>query len=129
MGTYLTQTNFSVSAAVGFISIFGVAIMDGLLLGFLVPPPAAARQIDARRHHRRKHVAHAVDHDDRLHGDLRAAAGGALHAHRRQAQRPLAIVVIGGMLLALFLLRYLTPVLYSLFRHRPPDADGAGLAE
>ena len=28
----LTQTNFSISAAVGFISIFGVAIMDGLLL-------------------------------------------------------------------------------------------------
>ena len=24
---------------------------------------------------------------------------------------------------------YLTPVLYSLFRQRPPDADGAGLAE
>ena len=28
----LTGTNFSISAAVGFISIFGVAIMDGLLL-------------------------------------------------------------------------------------------------
>src|SRR5262249_31198983 len=27
----LTRTNFSISAAVGFISIFGVAIMDGLL--------------------------------------------------------------------------------------------------
>src|SRR5437899_6376722 len=29
---WLTNTNFSISAAVGFISIFGVAIMDGLLL-------------------------------------------------------------------------------------------------
>ena len=28
----LTGTNFNISAAVGFISIFGVAIMDGLLL-------------------------------------------------------------------------------------------------
>src|SRR5262249_27156769 len=28
---WLTGTNFSISAAVGFISIFGVAIMDGLL--------------------------------------------------------------------------------------------------
>ena len=28
----LTGTNFSISAAVGFVSIFGVAIMDGLLL-------------------------------------------------------------------------------------------------
>src|SRR5262249_38233291 len=29
---YLTGTHFSISAAVGFVSIFGVAIMDGLLL-------------------------------------------------------------------------------------------------
>ena len=28
----LTHTNFSISAAVGFISIFGVAVMNGLLL-------------------------------------------------------------------------------------------------
>ena len=31
-GLLLTRNNFSISAAVGFISIFGVAIMDGLLL-------------------------------------------------------------------------------------------------
>ena len=29
---YLTGTNFSVSAAVGFVSLFGIAIMEGLLL-------------------------------------------------------------------------------------------------
>ena len=28
----LTDTHFSISAAVGFVSLFGVAIMDGLLL-------------------------------------------------------------------------------------------------
>ncbi len=27
---YLTNTNFSISAAVGFVSLFGVAIMEGL---------------------------------------------------------------------------------------------------
>ncbi|MCA1685625.1 MAG: efflux RND transporter permease subunit, partial [Planctomycetia bacterium] len=32
-----------------------------------------------------------------------------------QAQKPLAIVVVGGMLVTLFLTRYLMPVLYSLF--------------
>jgi cobalt-zinc-cadmium resistance protein CzcA len=32
-----------------------------------------------------------------------------------QAQRPLAIVVVGGMLVTLFLTRYLMPVLYSFF--------------
>ena len=29
---YLTGTNFSIAAAVGFVSLFGIAIMDGLLL-------------------------------------------------------------------------------------------------
>jgi cobalt-zinc-cadmium resistance protein CzcA len=32
-----------------------------------------------------------------------------------QAQKPLAIVVVGGMLVTLFLTRYLMPVLYSFF--------------
>jgi cobalt-zinc-cadmium resistance protein CzcA len=32
-----------------------------------------------------------------------------------QAQRPLAIVVVGGMLVTLLLTRYLMPVLYSFF--------------
>ena len=46
-----------------------------------------------------------------------------------QTQRPLAIVVIGGMLTGLLLNRYLTPVLYSVFRRQPPDPESAGLAE
>jgi cobalt-zinc-cadmium resistance protein CzcA len=32
-----------------------------------------------------------------------------------QAQKPLAIVVVGGMLVTLLLTRYLMPVLYSFF--------------
>src|SRR5262249_34280855 len=36
LGLYLTGTPFSVSAAVGFISIFGIAVMDGILLSFYI---------------------------------------------------------------------------------------------
>ena len=32
----ITGTPFSVSAAVGFISIFGIAVMDGILLSFYI---------------------------------------------------------------------------------------------
>jgi cobalt-zinc-cadmium resistance protein CzcA len=46
-----------------------------------------------------------------------------------QSQRPLAIVVIGGMLMALVLNRYLTPVLYSVLRRNPPAEESAVLAE
>jgi cobalt-zinc-cadmium resistance protein CzcA len=47
-----------------------------------------------------------------------------------QAQRPLAIVVVGAMLVTLFLTRYLTPVLYSLFPGPvPPAGEVEELAE
>jgi cobalt-zinc-cadmium resistance protein CzcA len=47
-----------------------------------------------------------------------------------QAQKPLAIVVVGAMLVTLFLTRYLTPVLYSLFPGPiPPAAEVGELAE
>ena len=36
LGLYLTGNPFSVSAAVGFISIFGIATMDGILLSFYI---------------------------------------------------------------------------------------------
>jgi cobalt-zinc-cadmium resistance protein CzcA len=44
-----------------------------------------------------------------------------------QAQKPLAIVVVGAMLCTLFLTRYMTPILYSYFpaprgRARADDA-------
>ena len=32
MALYLTGTNFSISAAIGFISLFGVSVMIGILL-------------------------------------------------------------------------------------------------
>jgi cobalt-zinc-cadmium resistance protein CzcA len=45
-----------------------------------------------------------------------------------QTQRPLAIVVVGGMLTTLFLSRYLLPVLYSYYGQREPQAAAAGMA-
>ena len=45
-----------------------------------------------------------------------------------QTQRPLAIVVVGGMLTTLFLSRYLLPVLYSFYGQREPQAESAGMA-
>ena len=45
-----------------------------------------------------------------------------------QTQKPLAIVVVGGMTLTLFLDRYLMPVLYSFYGHREPPAGGGSMA-
>jgi cobalt-zinc-cadmium resistance protein CzcA len=45
-----------------------------------------------------------------------------------QTQRPLAIVVVGGMISTLLLTRYLMPVLYSFYGHREPTTRVSGLA-
>jgi len=45
-----------------------------------------------------------------------------------QTQRPLAIVVVGGMVTTLLLTRYLMPLLYSFYGHREPPAGAGSLA-
>ena len=51
---YLTGTNFSVSAAVGFVSLFGIAIMEGLLLisyfNALAPRVCPCKRLSFRAH-------------------------------------------------------------------------------
>jgi heavy metal efflux system protein len=58
-------------------------------------------------------------------GLLPAAFSTAIGA---QTQRPLAIVVVGGMVTTLFLTRYLMPVLYSFYGHREPVVDTSHFA-
>jgi cobalt-zinc-cadmium resistance protein CzcA len=122
---YLTGMNFSISAAVGFISLFGVAIMDGLVLVSYfntlrargVPLMEAIVEGSAKRMR------------PMLMTDLTALLGllpAALSTRiGSQTAKPLAIVVVGGMITTLFLTRYLMPVLYSFYGHRePPEGSG-----
>jgi cobalt-zinc-cadmium resistance protein CzcA len=125
---YLTGTNFSISAAVGFVSLFGVAIMDGLLLisyfnalrSHGLPLQEAIMQGASKRVRPVMMTALTA-----LLGLLPAAVSTRIGA---QTQRPLAIVVVGGMLTTLFLTRYLMPVLYSFYGHREPAAEGGQFA-
>ncbi len=124
----LTGTNFSISAAVGFISIFGVAVMDGLLL---------ISYFNQMRYHGlplREAIMQGAEKRVRpvmmtaltaIFGLLPAALSTRIGA---QTQRPLAIVVVGGMISTLFLTRYLMPVLYSFYGHREPSAEAGQMA-
>jgi cobalt-zinc-cadmium resistance protein CzcA len=124
----LTGTNFSISAAVGFISIFGVAIMDGLLavsyfnqLRFQGQPLRAAILEGAEKRVRPIMMTALTA----IFGLLPAAVSTGIGS---QTQRPLAIVVVGGMVSTLFLTRYLMPVLYSFYGHREPSAEATRIA-
>jgi cobalt-zinc-cadmium resistance protein CzcA len=124
----LTGTNFSISAAVGFISIFGVAIMDGLLsisyfnqMRFQGAPLREAIMEGAAKRLRPMFMTALTA----VFGLLPAALSTRIGA---QTQRPLAIVVVGGMIMTLVLNRYLMPVLYSFYGHREPATRVSGLA-
>jgi cobalt-zinc-cadmium resistance protein CzcA len=125
---YLTGTNFSISAAVGFISIFGVAIMDGLLLvssfNHFRSRGAPLREAILRGAELRVRPVTMTELTAIL-GLLPAALSTRIGS---QTQQPLAIVVVGGMTMALLLTRFLTPVLYTFYGNRQPPAVSGGLA-
>jgi heavy metal efflux system protein len=120
---YVTGLSFSVSAAIGFISLFGVAVMDGIL------------NITYFRELRSQgmSVADAVFHgaEQRMRPMLMTAlsAGVGLfpaaisNGIGSQVQRPLATVVVGGMFLGPILLLLVAPALRGIFLARGADAD------
>jgi cobalt-zinc-cadmium resistance protein CzcA len=125
---FLTGTTFSISAAVGFISLFGVSIMDGLLLiSYFNQLRARGEPLDrAIIEGAAKRVRPVMMTDlTALCGLLPAALATQIGS---QTQRPLAIVVVGGMATMLLLTRYLAPVLYSFYGHREPPASSAHIA-
>jgi heavy metal efflux system protein len=126
---YVAGLDFSVSAAIGFISLFGVAVMDGIL-NITYFRELRAQGMD---------IAEAVFHgaEQRMRPMLMTAlsAGVGLfpaaisHGIGSQVQRPLATVVVGGMFIGPLLLLVVAPALRKIFLSREPaianDSDTA----
>ncbi|MBV8134467.1 MAG: efflux RND transporter permease subunit [Deltaproteobacteria bacterium] len=111
----ITGTPFSISAAVGFISIFAIAIMDGILLNFYIHQlwnegytVLDSIVMGADRRFRALMMTALVDGL----GLLPAAMSTRIGA---QAQRPLAIVVIGGAISIALFTRVFHPTLVYVF--------------
>ena len=111
---FVTHTVLSVSAAVGFITLFGVAVMDGVLLITYV------RQARLRSPDSEDAILEAVS--QRLRPVLMTALLASLgllpaalsHAIGSDTQRPFAIVIIGGLVSSTLLTMLLLPTLYKL---------------
>ena len=131
----LTGTPFSISAAIGFVALFGIAVMDGILV-----VTTFNQQLNEGLE-RDEALAMTVRHCLRpVVMTCLAAAIGLLPAAissgiGSQVQKPLALVVVGGMTLAPVLILMVLPVLIARFsRHdsgllhrarQQPDADQA----
>jgi len=118
LALFICQIPFSISAGIGFIALFGVAVLNGLvLLSF-------SRQLEEAGMSHEKAIKNAAQM--RLRPVLTTAFVAALgflpmafsHAPGSEIQRPLATVVIGGLVTAAVLTLILFPVIYSLiYRH------------
>jgi cobalt-zinc-cadmium resistance protein CzcA len=118
LGLYAFGLNFSISAAIGFVSLFGVSVMSGILIinGYYRVAIRDASPVDA--------MFHAVDEQMRpilmmtlsaCIGLLPAAISTGIGS---QVQRPLAAVIVGGMLIGPVMLLVIVPALQSYFLGR-----------
>ena len=115
LALYLTGLNFSISAAIGFVSLFGVSVMDGILMitfynqershGF-APVEAMYRAATTRMRPLLMTSLSACI------GLLPAAISTGIGS---QVQRPLATVIVGGMLVGPVMLLLAVPALRLIF--------------
>ena len=121
---WLRDMPFSISAAVGFIVLSGVAVLNGLVLisslnDMRLTKGMSMRELIVEGTSRRIRPILLTAATDVL-GFLPMALSNAAGA---EVQRPLATVVIGGLITATFLTLIVLPVLYSLFNKKQPEFE------
>ncbi|MGO8830974.1 MAG: efflux RND transporter permease subunit [Steroidobacteraceae bacterium] len=122
---WATHTAFSVSSAIGFVALFGIAAMDGILivsyyhLSLESGLDRASAMLQTCRTQLRPVMMTCIV---ACVGLIPAAISTGIGS---QVQRPLALVVVGGMLLAPILILLVLPVLilrFSTARELPAES-------
>jgi cobalt-zinc-cadmium resistance protein CzcA len=128
LALWLTGIYLSVSAAIGFIALFGQAVLNGVVMVTLFN----------QRRAQGAPLGEAVSGGamTRLRTVLMTALLASLgllpmalsHGIGAETQRPLAVVVIGGLVTATLLVLFVLPVLYVLVARRFGDMSEANSA-
>jgi cobalt-zinc-cadmium resistance protein CzcA len=115
MALWVRGLHLSVSAAIGFIALFGIAVLNGIVLLSIINklrdeglPVAEAAVEGAQTRLRPVLMTALVASLGFIPMALSTGAGAEI-------QRPLATVVIGGLISATFLTLYVLPTLYAWF--------------
>jgi len=121
----LTGTAFSISAAIGFVALFGIAVMDGILIVTMfnqAVDDGASRSEAVQTASRNALRPVLMTCLVAAIGLLPAALSNGIGS---QVQKPLALVVVGGMTLAPLLILLVLPALVERFSlHLPPEDRG-----
>jgi cobalt-zinc-cadmium resistance protein CzcA len=121
LALYVAGLDFSISAAIGFISLFGVSVMSGILI------ISGYNRVVATGMSKMEAMFNAVEQQMRpiLMMALSACIGLFPSAISTgigsQVQRPLATVVVGGMLIGPIMLLVVVPALQTLLMGRTDD--------
>jgi cobalt-zinc-cadmium resistance protein CzcA len=125
LSLFLTHTPLSVSAVIGFIGLFGISIMNGIIIvasykghltNGMLRVPAIRKACDQQmRPVLITCIAACV-------GLLPAALSNGIGS---QVQKPLALVVVGGSLVAPFLILLVLPVFIEIFGRDGVTKPGA----
>jgi heavy metal efflux system protein len=125
LALFVSGQNLSVSAEIGFVSLFGVSVMNGILVITYFTQlwqegqPAEEAMFNASEQRMRPMLMTALS---ACIGLFPAAVSTGIGS---QVQRPLATVVVGGMLLGPVMLLVVAPALQMMFlgRARPRAID------
>jgi heavy metal efflux system protein len=129
LALYISGLAFSISAAIGFVSLFGVSVMNGILL------ITYYNQARLRGGTPSESMFHAASTRMRplLMTSLSACIGlfpaAVSTGIGSQVQRPLATVIVGGMFVGPVMLLVVVPALMILGRKAPPGTETAPTAE
>jgi heavy metal efflux system protein len=121
LALYVSGLDFSISAAVGFVSLFGVSVMNGILIitYYNQVRVGGMGSIDAMMHAAEQRMRPMLMTAlSACIGLLPAAISTGIGS---QVQRPLATVVVGGMLIGPIILLVVVPALQTMFLRGGPD--------
>jgi cobalt-zinc-cadmium resistance protein CzcA len=124
LSLFISGLDFSISAAIGFVSLFGVSVMNNILILTYYNQIRLTRTSFSRT----EAMFHAAEQRMRpmLMTALSACIGllpAALSTGiGSQVQRPLAAVIVGGMLIGPIMLLVVVPPLRMLFMRKPKRA-------
>ena len=125
LALFITGIPLSVSAAIGFIALFGQAVLNGVVMitVFNQLRDGGASPVDAVRQGsllRMRTVLMTA-----LLAMLGLLPMALSHGIGAETQRPLAVVIIGGLLTATMLVLIVLPTLYVTIAEREPEVDSA----
>lgn len=121
----ITRFNFSISAGIGFICLFGICIQNGVIMimdikHFIRHGNPLSKAVDLGMHSRIRSVLMTA-----LMATLGLLPAALSHGIGSESQRPLAIVIIGGLIGATLFTLFIFPlIIESVYDRHVYDKNG-----